>query len=193
MKFNHVEKLLLASASPRRRQLLSSLDIETSIVRLKDVDESYPSTLPAEEVALYVAEKKRRAYDVSQLAPGEVLVTADTVVVLDGKVLGKPSSPDDAVAMLSMLSGRVHKVVTGVTLSSSQHHIGFSSVTEVKFSELNNEEIDHYVEHYRPFDKAGAYGIQEWIGYIGIEWIKGCYYNVMGLPLHDLYKYLKEF
>lgn len=188
-----VNRLLLASASPRRRQLLAGLDVETVIVSLKDVDESYPEDMPAEDVALYVATKKRDAYNVSELAEGDVLVTADTVVIEGAEVMGKPSSREDAIGMLRRLSGNVHRVVTGVTLSSKENTVGFSAVTEVKFAALDDSEIEYYVDHYRPFDKAGAYGIQEWIGFIGIEGINGCYYNVMGLPLHELYRNLKTF
>lgn len=188
-----VSRLLLASASPRRRQLLAGLDVETVIVNLRDVDESYPEDMLAEDVALYVATKKRDAYDVSELAGGDVLVTADTVVIEGAEVMGKPSSREDAIDMLRRLSGNVHRVVTGVTLSSKENTVGFSAVTEVKFAALDDSEIEYYVDHYRPFDKAGAYGIQEWIGFIGIEGINGCYYNVMGLPLHELYRNLKTF
>lgn len=188
-----IRRLLLASASPRRRQLLSFLDMDTEIVRLKNVDESYPSDLPAEQVAAYVAAKKRDAYDRSKLASDEILITADTIVVKDGRVLGKPDSHESAIGMLRDLSGDIHRVVTGVTLSSADITREFSTVTDVKFADLDDDEIRRYVDIYRPYDKAGAYGIQEWIGFIGVEWIRGCYYNVMGLPLHDLYRNLKTF
>ena len=186
------KKLLLASASPRRRELLASLDADTKIVELHDVDESYPTDLPAESVPQYIAAKKRDAYDCSKLADDEVLVTADTIVILDGHVLGKPHSEEEARRMLHMMSGATHKVVTGVTLTTRDKSVAFSDVTFVKFAELTPSEIDYYVDRYRPLDKAGAYGIQEWIGYIGIERIEGCYYNVMGLPLNKLYQHLKE-
>ncbi|MBD5213963.1 MAG: septum formation protein Maf [Bacteroidales bacterium] len=186
------KKLLLASASPRRRELLSKLDADTEIVKLHDVDESYPDDLAPEKVSEYIATLKRDAYDRSMLGDGEVLVTADTVVILDGKVLGKPHSEEEAREMLAMMSGRRHKVVTGVTLTSRDRSVVFSDETLVKFAELTSAEIDYYVERYRPLDKAGAYGIQEWIGYIGIEGIVGCYYNVMGLPLNKLYQHLRE-
>ncbi|MCM1449567.1 MAG: Maf family nucleotide pyrophosphatase [Clostridiales bacterium] len=185
-------RLLLASGSPRRRELLNQLDTETEIVALHDVDESYPSTLAAEQVAEYVATKKRDSYNLNLLNNNDVLITADTVVVLDGKVLGKPHDNDDAKKMLRQLSGRTHIVVSGVTLSTQQKSISFSTKTKVTFDNLSEEMIDYYVEHYKPLDKAGAYGIQEWIGYVGIAGIEGCYYNVMGLPLHDLFKHLGE-
>lgn len=183
-------RLLLASASPRRRELLSGLDIETVIVPLKDIDESYPAELDALDVAEFVACKKRDGYDRSSLAPGDVLVTADTVVVLDGEVLGKPRDEAHARRMLEAMSGKTHVVVTGVALSTATQSVSFSTHTKVTFSPLSHSEIEHYISRYRPMDKAGAYGIQEWIGYIGISSIEGCYYNVMGLPLHDLYRHL---
>lgn len=187
------KKLLLASGSPRRRELLSALDVDTEIVKLVDVDESYPADLSPAKVAEYVACKKRDAYDVTSLKNDEILVTADTVVVQDGKVLGKPHDADDAREMLKLLSGNTHQVVTGVTLSTNSKTVSFSTVTYVHFDTLTDSEINLYIGQYKPFDKAGAYGIQEWIGYIGIKGIEGCYYNVMGLPLHDLYKHLRDF
>ena len=187
------KRLLLASASPRRRELLSSLDSDVEIVTLKEVDESYPTSLPALEVAHYVACLKRDAYNTSQLADNEILVTADTVVVLDGKVLGKPHSTAEAYSMLRDMSGKTHTVVTGVTLSSNTKTVSFATTTEVTFDNLTDEQINYYIDKYAPMDKAGAYGIQEWIGYIGIKGIYGCYYNVMGLPLHDLYQHLLQF
>lgn len=187
------KRLLLASASPRRRELLSSLDSNVEIVKLKEVDESYPASLPALEVAHYVACIKRDAYNTSQLADNEILVTADTVVVLDGKVLGKPHSTAEAYSMLRDMSGKTHTVVTGVTLSSNTKTVSFATTTEVTFDNLTDDQINYYIDKYAPMDKAGAYGIQEWIGYIGIKGINGCYYNVMGLPLHDLYQHLLQF
>ncbi|MDE7473911.1 MAG: Maf-like protein [Muribaculaceae bacterium] len=187
------KRLLLASASPRRRELLSSLDSDVEIVKLKEVDENYPASLPALEVAHYVACLKRDAYKTSQLADNEILVTADTVVVLDGKVLGKPHSTAEAYSMLRDMSGKTHTVVTGVTLSSNTKTVSFATTTEVTFDNLTDDQINYYIDKYAPMDKAGAYGIQEWIGYIGIKGINGCYYNVMGLPLHDLYQHLLQF
>ena len=184
---------MLASGSPRRRELLSALDIDTRVVSLHEVDESYPERLSPDKVAEYVACKKRDAYDRDSLGDDEILVTADTVVVQDGKVLGKPDDAKNAREMLRMLSGNTHQVITGVTLSTKHKTISFTSVTKVHFDSLTESEIEFYVDQYKPFDKAGAYGIQEWIGYIGIKGIEGCYYNVMGLPLHDLYKHLRAF
>ena len=185
------KRLLLASASPRRRELLSSLDTDIAIVTLKEINESFPENLPALKVAEYVAKLKRNAYDTSNLLDNEILVTADTVVVLGNTVLGKPHSKDEAAKMLRSMSGKQHTVVTGVTLSSKLKTISFSSHSDVTFDTLSEQEINYYVNKYKPLDKAGAYGIQEWIGYIGISKINGCYYNVMGLPLHDLYKHLQ--
>ena len=182
--------LLLASASPRRRELLSALDTDMHVVELHDVDESYHESLEAEQVPEYIACKKRDAYDSSLLNDNDVLVTADTVVILDGKVLGKPHDAKEAAEMLRAMSGKTHTVVTGVALTTRSTSVSFSTRTLVTFDNLTDEQINYYIERYKPFDKAGAYGIQEWIGYIGIKGIDGCYYNVMGLPLHDLYSKL---
>lgn len=185
-------KLLLASNSPRRRELISMLDLDVEIVLPRDVDESYPADLPAEEVPVYLSRVKADAY--RGLSVGdEILVTADTVVILDDKILGKPHSREEAIAMLQSLSGRSHRVVTGVTLMSTDRTVSFSTATRVVFDRLSREEIESYVDKYKPFDKAGAYGIQEWIGCVAISSIDGCYYNVMGLPLHDLYRHLQNF
>ena len=184
-------KLLLASKSPRRRQLLAELGFPIDIVSV-DVDEHLDTPLPACEVAEHLACRKSDAYPVDRLADDEVLVTADTVVVLDGHVLGKPSSRDEAIAMLHNLCGRSHEVYTGVCLRTPQRRHSFTEQTAVHFAPLTNDEIIHYVDHYRPYDKAGAYGIQEWIGMIGVSHIEGCYYNVMGLPVAHLYAALKE-
>lgn len=186
------KKLLLASASPRRRELLASLDADVVLVTLHDVDESYPDTLAPEDVPQYIACKKRDAYDTSLIGQDEILVTADTVVILDGKVLGKPTDAEDARRMLRDMSGKTHTVVTGVSLTSADKSISFSTHTYVTFDRLTDSQINYYIDRYKPFDKAGAYGIQEWIGYVGISGIKGCYYNVMGLPMHDLYRHLIE-
>lgn len=182
-------KILLASHSPRRRELLGKLDVELEILPLIEVDESYPAELEPEEVAAFISRKKAIPY-IDQLKENDVLLTADTVVVCGGEVLGKPSDVQQAAEMLRLLSGQTHKVVTGVTLATPQRSITFSEITEVDFAMLSSDEIDYYVEKYRPMDKAGAYGIQEWIGYIGISEIRGDYYNVMGLPLHSLYNHL---
>lgn len=182
-------KLLLASNSPRRRELLGLLDIDYEIIAPRDVEEVYPADLPAEEVAPYLSALKASAY--AGVPKGdEIIVTADTVVVCDGKILGKPKDREDAVAMLRLLSGKTHKVVTGVTLMSETQTVTFSETTLVTFDTLSDDMIASYVDRYRPFDKAGAYGIQEWIGCVGISAITGCYYNVMGLPLHTLHTHL---
>lgn len=184
-------RLLLASASPRRRELLSLIGIDVQTVPLRDVDESYPADLPAAEVPEYISRKKAAAY-ASPISPGEILVTADTVVVNNGTVLGKPHDSVEAEAMLASLSGHTHTVITGVTLVTSSRTISFSDTTYVEFADLTSDEIAYYVEHYRPMDKAGAYGIQEWIGYIGVKGIRGDYYNVMGLPLRKLYEHIRS-
>lgn len=183
-------KILLASNSPRRRELLSALSDNVTIAPSREVDETYPATLAPDEVAPYLSAVKSEAY--KDLAVDDtILVTADTVVICDGRILGKPADRDEAIAMLTLLSGRSHHVVTGVTLRKGDAVVTFAETTEVVFSRLEPDEIDRYVERYRPYDKAGAYGIQEWIGYVGIESIHGDYYNVMGLPLHRLYHALK--
>ncbi len=185
-------KLLLASNSPRRRELLSLLDIDFSIVSPRDIEEKYPDNLPPDDVAPYLSALKANAY--KDLAVGDdIVVTADTVVICGGRILGKPRDRQQAVDMLKSLSGCVHKVVTGVTLMSSDRTVTFSETTLVSFDNLSDDLISYYVDRYRPFDKAGAYGIQEWIGCVGINRIEGCYYNVMGLPLHALYARLAAF
>lgn len=183
------KRLLLASGSPRRRELTEQLGMEVVRAHLKDVEETYPDTLSAAEVAPYLSRLKAEAY-MGEIAPDEVLLTADTVVVDGDRILGKPRDEAEAHAMLRELSGHTHQVITGVTLASDKGMQTFSEVTEVEFAELTDDEISYYVEKYRPLDKAGAYGIQEWIGYIGIKGIKGDYYNVMGLPLRRVYEHL---
>lgn len=183
-------KLVLASVSPRRQQLMRDAGFEFEI-RLKDIEETYPEGLAAEEVPGYLARLKAGAFR-EELEDGELLVTADTVVCLEGRILGKPADESDAVRMLRELSGKRHTVVTGVCLTTRERQHVFSSLTDVYFKSLSEEEIAYYVERYRPLDKAGAYGIQEWIGYIGIERIEGSFYNVMGLPVQRLYEALKS-
>lgn len=185
-------KILLASKSPRRRELLSQLRIHFTVVSAGGIDESYPDTLNAIDVPQYLSERKGDHY-MKNFQGDELVITADTLVVLDDEILGKPANHAEAEAMLKKLSGKVHKVVTGVSISSRHKRVSFSTVTEVKFADLCEEDINYYIENFLPYDKAGAYGIQEWIGCIAVEWIKGSYYNVMGLPVHQLFRELKNF
>ncbi len=186
---NH--RLVLASASPRRRELLAACDLDFVLADKFECEECYPADLEADKVAEYLSQLKSNAYP-HALASNDILLTADTVVILGDKILGKPHSEAEAVEMISALSGATHKVVTGVTLRTTKQTISFSAESLVSFRTLDAEEISYYVEKYRPLDKAGAYGIQEWIGYIGIEGIEGSFYNVMGLPVQRLYATLKE-
>lgn len=183
-------RLILASASPRRRQLLLGLDLPVEVTST-DVDETPPAGMPNEQVAEHLALKKANAYS-GPLAEDQVLITADTTVIVDDQLLNKPESAADAVRMLTLLAGRTHKVVTGVCLRSPAHTIAFSDIAEVTFSALTPEEIAYYVERHKPFDKAGAYGVQDWIGYAAVERINGSFYTVMGLPLHRVYRTLNE-
>ena len=185
-------KLILASASPRRRELLAGLDVDFEVRVMAGIDESYPDELPSEQIPLYISRKKSSVYK-NSMADDELVITADTVVVCDGRILGKPSNADDASLMLRMLSGKRHQVVTGVTLATVSKAHSFTVTTDVWFSELSDTEIDYYIKNYRPFDKAGAYGIQEWIGFVGVERIEGSYFNVVGLPVQRLYRELLMF
>jgi septum formation protein len=182
--------LVLGSKSPRRQALITELGFEV-VIRTDEIDEIYPNHLSTEDIPIYLAKLKAQPL-IGTLNENEILVTSDTIVHLDGKAVEKPRHREEAVQMLKALSGRAHTVITGVHLESTSKSHSFSTQTHVFFSELSDEEISHYIDTYKPFDKAGAYGIQEWIGYIGVAKIEGCYYNVMGLPLHDLYKALKE-
>lgn len=184
-------QFILASQSPRRRQLLAALGYPVKAVSV-DVDEHVFPTLPADKVAEHLALRKAKAYPTEQLDEGDVLVTADTVVVHGDTVLGKPADRNEAIRMLHLLSGDAHIVYTGVCLRSREQEVSFTEQTTVHFVTLSEEDILHYVDTYRPYDKAGAYGIQEWIGMIGISHIEGCYYNVMGLPLSHLYLTLRN-
>jgi septum formation protein len=186
----HITKLLLASNSPRRRELLGGLDIPFEVVRLKDVEETCPAQLQGGDIPLHIASLKMDAYDLT-LADGEVLITADTVVWLDGRVMGKPHDAADAEAMLAALSGHTHQVYTAVCLRWPGGRRRFVCATDVTFAPLTPEQIHYYVAHYSPLDKAGAYGIQEWIGYVGVQRIEGSYFNVMGLPVQRLYTELQ--
>ena len=185
-------RLILASQSPRRRQLLSDAGLEFTLADRFECDETYPQDMPAEDVAEYLSRLKSEAYP-EPLAEGDILLTADTVVIADNRVLGKPSDRAEAIEMISLLSGCDHEVITGCTLRTATRQRSFSVRSKVHFRALDREEIEYYVDCYRPFDKAGAYGIQEWIGYVGIEGIEGSFYNVMGLPVQRLYSILKEF
>ena len=183
-------RLVLASNSPRRKELLAGLDVDYEVRVLPDIDESYPDGLSGEEIPKYISRKKAEAYE-TIMQPDELIITADTIVWTDGKVLGKPKDEAEAKDMLRRLSGRTHQVITGVTLVTAGKKKTFATVSEVTFDELSDEEIAYYVVHYRPLDKAGAYGIQEWIGYVGVSSLSGSYFNVMGLPVQRLYKELK--
>lgn len=185
-------RVLLASKSPRRRQLLEGCGIDFEIADGRDADEVYPADMPAERVAEYLSGLKSEAW-ADVLCEGDLLITADTVVIVGDEILGKPTDEADAARMLGLLSGAQHKVVTGVTLCTKNHSVSFSCESKVRFRTISSEEISHYVTTYRPFDKAGAYGIQEWIGYVAIEGIEGSFYNVMGLPVQALYVKLQEF
>ncbi len=183
--------LLLASNSPRRRELLSGLDIPWRPVALRDIDEDYPADLKGGEIPLFIAREKMAAYDL-ELHAGEVLVTADTIVWCDGRMMGKPADEEEAVEMLRFLSGKTHQVYTGVCLKSAVDENAFVCETNVTFARLTQEQIHYYVKTYRPLDKAGAYGIQEWIGYVGVTKLEGSYFNVMGLPVQRLYAALQK-
>lgn len=184
--------IVLASNSPRRKDLLNRLGINFKVRTLFGVDESFPQDLRGEDIARYISRTKAQAYRPS-MGPGELLITADTIVYLEGEVLGKPKDEEEAKSLLRKLSGRWHSVITGVTLLSEEKMENFASTSLVKFAELEEAEVDYYVTNYLPFDKAGAYGIQEWIGIVAVEEIRGSYFNVVGLPIHRLYEQLKRF
>jgi len=174
------QKLILASKSPRRKQLLEMAELDFEIIT-NDTDESFPEDMPVEEVPEFIALNKAR--DIHVLHPGRTILAADTVVVLDGQIIGKPAHREEAIDILTRLSGQYHRVITGVCLIRDGHTLTFSDTTEVSFHTLTMEQISYYVDHYQPYDKAGAYAIQEWIGVVGIRKIDGCFYNVMGLPI----------
>ena len=183
--------IILASNSPRRKELLSRLGVPFEVRVLKDIDESYPETTPVSEVAQFIAGKKA---DVYRLVMGddELIITADTVVIVGNEILGKPADADDAARMLRALSGRTHQVTTGVCMVAKDQDRRFSVTTDVTFKQLTDEEISYYIQTFKPYDKAGAYGIQEWIGCIGVTGLSGSYYNVMGLPIQRIYQVLKS-
>lgn len=184
--------ILLASKSPRRRELLSNLRVPFNCINLGGIDETYPEDMPADEVPQFLANKKADAY-IGNINTNEMVITADTLVIKGDKIYGKPKNQEEALSMLGELSGEVHKVISGVCILTKNRRTSFTSETEVKFANLNDEDIRYYIENYLPLDKAGAYGIQEWIGCVAVEWIKGSFYNVMGLPVHRLYQELKLF
>ena len=184
-------KVILASASPRRRELLAGLDVEFEVRALPDVDESFPADLQGGDIPLYISKKKADAYRPA-MAADELVITADTVVWLDGVALGKPVDEADARRMLRNMSGKTHSVFTGVAITTKDNQRCFVAQSDVTFAQLTDDEIDYYIAKYRPMDKAGSYGAQEWIGYIGMSNIVGSYFNVMGLPVQRLYSELKE-
>ncbi|HAF29016.1 MAG TPA: septum formation protein Maf [Bacteroidales bacterium] len=184
-------KIILASQSPRRHYLLKEIGLEFEFILKQFIDESYPDHLVKEEIPKHIAQKKAKQH--GNLEDKEILITADTIVWLNGKVLQKPIDHDDAVKILKEISGNCHQVYTGVCLKSKDKEVVFSACTDVYFKKLTYPEIEYYISHYKPFDKAGAYGIQEWIGYIGVEKINGSFFNVMGLPIQKLYTELDDF
>ena len=184
--------VILASKSPRRQELLRGMGVDFKVLT-KETPETFDSTLPADEVPEFLSLQKSMAFSVDELPADFLLITSDTVVIVDGEILGKPKDRTDAFRMLKLLSGKTHHVVTGVTVRSAQKTSSFSVKSEVTFATLNEDEMTYYIDHCKPFDKAGAYGIQEWIGYVGISGLNGSFYNVMGLPTHRLYQVLKSF
>ena len=184
--------IILASNSPRRRELLAGLGIGFEVKTLEGIDESYPGDLDPDMISQYISQKKADAYR-SLISGNEMVITSDTIVLLDGKVYGKPADEADACRMLGDLSGRTHKVITGVCINTRERSCAFHVVTEVEFAPLSSDEIEYYVTHFKPLDKAGAYGIQEWIGSVAVRAINGSFYNVMGLPVQRLYAELKSF
>ena len=188
----HPYHIILASNSPRRKELLQRLGLEFKVRNLLGINESYPSSLRGEDIARYIARQKAEAYR-HTMQPDELIITADTIVCSDGEVLGKPADTEEAKSMLRKLSGQTHQVITGVSLLSEKKTLDFAVTSYVKFAKLDKSEIDYYVDQYLPLDKAGAYGIQEWIGMVAVEELRGSFFNVMGLPVQRLYRVLKDF
>lgn len=184
-------KVILASNSPRRKELLGGLGIDFEVRTLSDIDESYPNALRGEDIPMFISGKKAEAYK-QGMADDEMIITADTIVYDNGQVLGKPKNRGEAVQMLKGLSGHAHEVITGVSIVTKKKTVQFASTSKVTFAALTDEEIAYYVDTYKPYDKAGAYGIQEWIGYVAVTRIEGSYFNVMGLPIQKLYSELKN-
>lgn len=185
------ERIILASQSPRRKQLLEWAEISFDVM-VKETDELYPSTLEIDKVPVYIASNKALAVK-EELSHDRIILAADTIVVLNDEVIGKPSSRDAAIETLSKLSGETHKVITGVVLMRGDEELSFADITEVEFHALTQEQIAFYVDRYKPYDKAGAYAIQEWIGVVGIKKVSGDFYNVMGLPVSRVVKALRQF
>ena len=187
---NH--QIILASNSPRRHFLLKEIGVDFTVMKPENVDENFPETLKCEEIPMFLAKLKADSLK-SKIKQNDIVITADTIVWLENEAINKPEDKEDAIRILKKLSGKTHQVYSGICITSLEKQISFSSKSDVKFNNLSDEEINFYIEKYKPFDKAGAYGIQEWIGYIGIEYINGSFYNVMGLPIQKLYRELKEF
>lgn len=185
-------EIVLASNSPRRKELLQRMGVNFKVRTLFGIDESYPDSLRGEDIVCYISRNKAKAYQ-SSMAPNELLITADTIVYVDGEVMGKPKNAEQAKEMLHKLSGKTHQVITGVAIVTAKRTENFGVTSQVKFTNITDEEINFYVDNYLPFDKAGAYGIQEWIGIVAVEEIKGSYFNVVGLPVQRLYQKLKTF
>lgn len=185
-------RIILASNSPRRRELLAGLGLDFTVKVISGIDESWPHSLKGEEIPLYISREKATPYR-PLIGPDELVITADTIVYVDGEVLGKPADKADACRMLRLISGRWHEVITGVTLMTAVKERSFAVTTKVRFCNLTDDEINRYVDSGLPMDKAGAYGIQEWIGYVGVEAIEGSYFNVVGLPVQRLYRELMNF
>lgn len=185
-------EIVLASNSPGRKELLQRMGVNFKVRTLFGIDESYPDSLRGEDIVCYISRNKAKAYQ-SSMAPNELLITADTIVYVDGEVMGKPKNAEQAKEMLHKISGKTHQVITGVTIVTAKRTENFGVTSQVKFTNITDEEINFYVDNYLPFDKAGAYGIQEWIGIVAVEEIKGSYFNVVGLPVQRLYQKLKTF
>lgn len=183
--------IILGSQSPRRQELLHGLDVNFTVNVIAGLEENYPATLQGEEIPMFLAQQKADAYR-NTLTPQDMLITADTIVWLDGIVYGKPKDEADAKKMLRALSGKTHDVITGVCVTTTERQETFAAISKVTFASFSDDEINYYIEKYRPMDKAGSYGVQEWIGYIGVEHIDGSFYNVMGLPVQRLYTLLKN-
>ena len=183
--------IILGSQSPRRQELLHGLDVNFTVNVIDGLEENYPATLQGEDIPMFLAQQKAEAY-LNSLTPKDMLITADTIVWLDGIVYGKPKDEADAKKMLRALSGKTHDVITGVCVTTTERQETFAAISKVTFASFSDDEINYYIEKYRPMDKAGSYGVQEWIGYIGVEHIDGSFYNVMGLPVQRLYTLLKN-